>query len=454
MHIHNSRAVTAVRSSALWMTAAVIAGAGLLPVLLVNSASAATVQLTNRKAEVTNATPSATFDITFEFDTPANGTEDVESIEFEFVDDPLAAYDADTLANTPDVTSAAYGSQASWVGATAFGTLTYEVGRNASAGTATNQFQVIRTDTTDESADTDKRITFTDLTHNASANSTFYVRIRLYNDATTQNSSTLVWEGAVAQSTSQTLNVSARVQERLEFCVGSTLTNDATTLPQTAASANIDDCSDMTGNNVDLGVVSNGAINTTPVAPTSGGNNTNGIAMVNTNAVNGTVVSYAAILESGITSGNGGGRLKIDSATCAVAASVIDSCFNSQGATQGTFTAGTERFGMTIGGVNCGSNTSGAYTCAYATGDTNLAPQANYIGGAYTQTTSGTYGVTSGFAWVDDGTYTNIAATTGSTATQVLEDEALILRFAATAAATTPTGQYDVDVDYVATPTY
>lgn len=451
MHMQNASIRQSMRKSVLWFQAAVLVGASILPVLLVNSASAATVQLTNRKAEVTNATPGATFDITFEFDTPTNGTEDVESIEFEFVDDPLAAYNSGTLASTPTVTSASYGTQSSWAGAVAFGTLTYEVGRNATAGTATNQIQVIRTDATSESADLDKRISLTGLTHNALANETFYTRIRLYNSSATQDATTLVWEGTVAQSTSQTLNVSARVQERLAFCVGTTTTNDATTLPVTAAAAPINTCVDMDGTSVDLGVVDNTALNTTPVDTSRGGNLTNGIAMVNTNAVNGTVISYAAIQETGIT--NGAGTLKVDGQECATPASLVNQCFNSQGATQATFTPGTERFGMTIGGVNCGSNSQAAYTCAYATGNTNLQPLSPYIGGTYVNTTSGTYGTATGFAWVDSGTYTNIASS-ASSATKVIEDEALMLRFGATASATTPTGQYDVDVDYVATPTF
>jgi len=446
MHIQNARIGQSMRKSALWFYAAVLAGASVLPFLMVGSASAATVQLTNRSAAVTNAIPSTAFDITFEFNTPTNASEDIEAIEFEFTDDPLAAYNSDTLANTPSGT-ATYSAQSGFAQATAFADSAFTVGRNATGGTATNQLLVTRTEVGSESANTNASVTLTGLTHNATANTTFYIRMRMFNSNTVQDATTLVWEGAVAQSTSQTLNVSARVQERLEFCVGSTAVDNATTSPGA-------DCTAITGNNVDLGVVSNSLVNTSPVPTTSGGNATNGIAMVNTNAVNGTVVQYAAILESGISAPNGGGTLKIDAATCASLGSFIDQCFNSQGATQATFTAGTENFGMTVAGTNCGSNGSVAYDCVYTDGDVNLQPQSPYVGGTFTEGATSTFGAATGYAWVDDGTYTTIASTSGTTATQVIDDEALILKFAATASATTPTGQYDVDIDYVATPTF
>ena len=447
MHTYTSRTVNTLRKSALWFYVAVIAGAGIAPVFLLNSASAATVQLTNREARVTNAIPNTTFDITFEFDTPSNASEPVQGIELEFADDPLAEY-ASAPSNTPDVSSAAYGSITNWdQNSTAFTLGATEDGDSftGAGGSSLNQLVLTRTEPGPEDVgSTDKTLQITGLTHNVSTNTTFYVKIRLYSD-TARTAANLVWEGVVAQSTSQTLNVSARVQERLEFCVGTTTTNDAVTLPVTAAAANINSCTDMDGTNVDLGVVDNSQISHTPVLSINGGNQTNGIAMVNTNAVNGTVISYAAIQESS------SGQLKVDGATCAGPTILTDQCFNSSGATQGPLTAGTEEFGMTIAGVNCGSVNPISYTCNYAGGTNNLQQLTNYVGGANTTTYGGAS--TANFAWVDDGSYTNIASSSGS-AVRVIDDEALILRFAATAGATTPTGTYDVDVDYVATPTF
>jgi tetrahydrodipicolinate N-succinyltransferase len=456
------RPASAMRKSVLWIQAAVIASVGLVPVLMVNSANAATEDLLNREARVTNAIPSTAFNITFEFDTTvhADTTVSVQGAEFEFVDDPLALYGAAIPSNVPVLTSATLAGEAGWLTtneATAFGTLVNEDGDNYSGGnTPLNQLTVIRTDTDDQEGLTDASVSFNGLTHNAQANTTFYVRMRLYSD-TARTAGNLVWQGTVAQSTSQTLNVSARVQERLEFCVGATTTNDATAdktetpagaeLRDSTNSNDILDCGDVDGTNVNLGVVDNSGVNVSPVSAVNGGNATNGLAMVNTNAVNGTVISYAAI---GDGSANGEGRLKVDGVNCSTSSptSLTDQCFNSIGATQDTIGTGIEEFGMTIGGVNCASNGGVGYTCDYSTGDTNLVPQAQYIGAA-----GDAFGTSNGFAWQEDGTYTNIASS-GASTIKVLEDEALILVFGATASATTPTGTYDVDIDFVATPTF
>ena len=184
--------------------------------------------------------------------------------------------------------------------------------------------------------------------------------MRLYSDAGT----TLVWEGVFAQSTSQTLTVNARVQERLDFCVGSTAIDDGTT-------ATPADCSAVTGNNVDIGNIESGFTNVSPVDTTNGGNGVNGIAMVRTNAVNGIVVDYKSLQDT--TSG----KLKVPSATCS-GTSTTDQCFNSAGTTGVTVVSGAERFGMLVAGVNCTSTS--AYTCAFASGTYNLLRDAEYDG--------------------------------------------------------------------------
>ena len=431
-----------LRKSTLLLQAVILAGIGVAPFILQGMTSAVSVQLINREAQVTNATPNTSFDITFEFDTPVNASEDIESLEFEFVDDPLASYDSDSLSDIPTVT-ANYGGQSGFANATAFGSATLEVGRNATGGTATNQIDVSRTEIGAEDNNTDASITFTGLTHNSAVNTTFYVRIRAYNDASLQNDTTQVFEGVVAQSTSQTLNVSARVQERLSFCVGATDVDDATSDPGA-------DCGAISGTNVDLGVVDDNP-SISPVDADDGGNERNGIAFINTNAAAGSTVQYAALQESS------SGKLKVDGTTCTNNISTIDQCFNSLNSLS-TLTA--EGFGMTVAGVNCGSNDDSGYTCDYSTGDTSLGPVGDYIGaGSYTAGTIGTYvttnDATNQFIWDDTGTYNVIAQTSpAGTGTNVIDDEALILKFGARAALTTPTGLYDVDADFVATPTF
>ena len=313
----------------------------------------------------------------------------------------------------------------SWTNTTAFS-------RNASGANdctaAANVLCISRTQAAAESTAA-KTITW-DTQTNPTAVASYYVRITLYSNATwTVGGITDI--GVVAYAIVNQLTTSARVQENLQFCVGTTTVDDATTSPG-------GDCSNISGTNIDIGAVDT-SVSISPVAATpNSGNALNGIAMVKTNANNGTTVSYFA------EQNNSSGKLKVVGATCS-GTSTTDQCFNSQGATQGTFTGGTENFGMTIGGINCGSTT--AYSCAFASDTNNLKQSTNYVGNSSTA-----YGVTSGFAWVDTGATTTIANTPGSV--KVIDDEALILRFAATAAATTPTGSYSVVSTYIATPTF
>jgi hypothetical protein len=81
----------------------------------------------------------------------------------------------------------------------------------------------------------------------------------------------------------------------------------------------------------------------------------------------------------------------------------------------------------------------------------------NYDGnGTNTYTTdNGPVGGTTdqGYAWDDSGTSQTIASSAGS-ATKVIDDEAMILKFAATPSITTPFGLYAAQADFIAVPTY
>jgi hypothetical protein len=281
-----------------------------------------------------------------------------------------------------------------------------------------------------------------DITNNAAANTSYYTRMRIYSDTGT----TLVWEGAFAQSTSQTLTVTARVQERLDFCVGATTVDDATTSVGAT-------CANVTGTNVGLGVLDTGFTNVSPVdVALIGGDDENGVAMVRTNAVLGAVVDYKAIQETS------SGKLKIVGATCS-GVLLTDQCFNSVGTTQDEIDAGVEEFGLAVGSTNCGSTT--AYTCTFASSTYNLVRDNSYDGlvaGADTNTVNADDSQVAGttvhaYAWDDTGTADRIASSAAS-AVKVIDDEALILKFAATPSATTPTGSYQVQADFIATATF
>ena len=253
-----------------------------------------------------------------------------------------------------------------------------------------------------------------DNTQTPVGNNTFFVRIVLYSDTAW---ATAVHNGVVAAAVVPALTVSARVQEVLNFCIGSTTVNDGTTSPGA-------DCSNISGTTVDIGIVD--TTTTGAVSPDSDGNSFNGVAMLRTNANTGTSIGYKAV-QAG-TGTEQLGSLRVTGATCnASAATFTDQCFRSF-STETALSASVEQFGMTARFVNVGSS---------ATPTAAVTRAADYDFGS------------SGYSWDASGSLANIANASGPT-----DDEALILKFAAVAAITTPTGSYTVQGDFIATPTY
>jgi hypothetical protein len=317
-----------------------------------------------------------------------------------------------------------------------------------------------RTTTTgnDTNNTTNKTIQFTGITNPTTANSSFYVGITTYS-ANTYTAGSIVDAGTVAAAVVQSLTVQAQVAEILQFCVGNENTITDATTTDTVSPAS--DCSGISGTTVNIGTLDPAAVNISPVT-TNGGNSTMGIAMLRSNAANGATVSYRAVQA---TSGsNHLGTLRLAGASCSAASGIgtgsggtppaasgpyTDSCIDAAGTTQNAFSAGVEQFGMTVASVDCASATS--YTCTYSGGTNNLQQQTNYIGGA----NSTTFGASAakGFAWDESGSTQTIASSTSSTIKQV-DDEALILAFAATPSITTPFGSYTVQADFIAVPGY
>jgi hypothetical protein len=260
---------------------------------------------------------------------------------------------------------------------------------------------------------------------------TFYARLATYAGGaaaaaySTGTPGAHIDDGGVALSTANQLTTNARVQEQLQFCVGSLDDGGATPA----------DCSvGFTGSTIDLGVVDTaGAVS--PVDASSGGNDKNGAAMIRTNAANGIVVDYFA--EQATSGTNHLGSLRVTGASCNAGAVGTDQCFNSAGTTQAVFSANTEDFGMTISAVDASQGATGG----------NLVRDAEYNG-------DGTLAV--GFAWDESGSFDRIASSAGGAQPEnrVVDDEMLLLRFAAVAGVTTPTGSYTVVSTYVATATF
>lgn len=427
------------RSINIALALLVIAGS-LAPLLMSRNADAA--QLTSRSLLLSTAVPgSTTAQYTFTFTVPS--TSDVEGLKLE------ACTAAIGTCNTPtglSFSSRTFGTQSGWQGATNF----------AVDATGTNEcvtsVRIICANRTDATAQTttSRSIRFDAITNPTTANSTFFVRITTFS-TNNYTLASVVDTGTVAAAVTQTLTVSAYVAEVLNFCVGSTTVDDATT--SVGAS-----CANITGTTVNLGVLEDGLTNVSPVdASPYNGNDFNGVAMIRSNAINGATVSYKSIQQTGT---NQLGTLRISGATCsATTTDATDPCIQAQGTTQATFDAGAstgDRFGMTIAAINCGSTTS--YTCVFATPAYNLVRDAAYDGtGANTyptDTTSQVSGATNaGYAWDDSGTSDEIASSTGS-ASKVIDDEAMILKFAAYSAITTPFGTYTAQGDFIALATY
>ena len=429
----------------LLLVAVFLAASSLLPFMMAQASAAG--QLTSRSLTINNAQPSATgVTYAFAFTLPAASTSQIQGIKFTACTTAIGSYPGGSCTAPTGMsgggngfTGASFTNQSGFQGATNFAV----DGTGANDCTASaNVLCVKRTDATAQTGGSSKTITFGGIKNPSSANTAFYVGITTYT-TNTWTAGSIVDAGTTATAIVQSLTVNARVAEILQFCVGSTTVDDATT--SVAA-----DCSGVTGTSINIGTLDPSQINVSPVT-TNGGDSKNGVTMLRTNAENGATVAYRAIAATSGT--NHLGTLRITGASCNAGNVNTDGCINAQGGTQGNFTAGVEKFGMTIAGTNCGSATS--YTCTFGTGAYDLVPQTNYIGksGNVYCTTCDTPDGGNGYAWDESGSPVTIASSASSTIKQV-DDEALILKFAATPTITTPFGTYSVQADFIAVPTY
>jgi hypothetical protein len=411
---------------------------GAVPLILVKQASGAG-QIALRSLSVSSGVPSQTgVSYTFAFTVVATST--LQGLKFEACTTAVNTCVAPTGLS---FSSATYGSQGGFQGGSNFAV--DGTGANNCIAAA-NVLCANRTDATNQTA-TSRNITFGTITNQSAVNTSFFVRITTYALSTYTVGSVQDY-GVTASATVQTLTTTAAVAEVLNFCVGSTAANAGA-----ATSLIPSDCGSVTGTSVNIGVLSTSQINVSPVTTVNGGNDLNGLVMLRTNSTNGTTVSYDSI--QAISGTNHLGTLRIAGATCDPtdpSTVTTDACINSNPA-PAILTNGTEMFGMTIAGVNCESTTS--YTCTFGAGNYNLTRDGNYDGDGTnnatnfndTNTVAGT--TTNQYAWEDDGTITQIA----SSSTYV-DDEALLLKFAATSALITPFGTYAVQTDFIAVTTY
>lgn len=419
--------------SSLLLIALFLFSVGLLP-LLGSTKTDALGQIAHRALAISSGVPGATgVSYTFTFKTVAT-TSPIAGVKLIACDTAIGSYVGGTC-NPPsglDFSGGSYtsGSQAGFTDATAFA---FDPTGAGDCTASANVICINRTSATnDTQTSTDKTLAFSAITNPSTANSTFYVGIVTYG-TNNYTSGSRVDSGTVASAVVQTLTVNAAVSEILNFCIGSTLIDDAIT---SVAS----DCAGVSGTSINLGTLDSSTVNVSPWT-TNGGDSSNGVAMLRTNAVNGATISYDAIQQTGT---NHQGTLRIAGSSCNAGTVSTDSCINAAGTSQTAFAAGTEKFGMTVAGVNCGSTTS--YTCTFSTGAYNLVRDSNYDGLG-----SNTYGSSNaqGYAWDESGTAQQIASSS-----TVVDDEALILKFAATPSITTPFGSYAAQSDYIAVATF
>lgn len=448
-------------SRSFFLCIALLLALSLLPSIFNGRALAATGQITNRSLTLSSAVASGT-NVTYTLSFRTATTADIKGLKFIACTTAIGSYPGGTCTAPAGIDfNVATFNNAATAGFTdttnAFANDTTGANDCVPSATDKNIICLNRATTSgnDTNTTTNKTIEFTGITNPSTENSSFYVGITTYSDNTYTVASE-VDAGTTAAAIVSTLQVNARVAETLQFCVGSTTidTDDPASVVAT-------DCSAVSNAQVNLGTLDSSKINITPVSTncTTTDCGKNGVAMVRSNAINGTVVYYDAVQQPGT---NHLGTLRVSGATCDsssdnLSTSNTDACFNVS-TTKTTLTSTTELFGMTVAGVNCGSSTS--YPCTNMAGATppNLVRDANYNGdGTTTYDTTDKDQIdgptTESFAWDESGTAVPIASSASSTVKQV-DDEALILKFAAHPLITTPFGTYQSQADFIAVSTY
>jgi hypothetical protein len=265
-------------------------------------------------------------------------------------------------------------------------------------------------------------------------NNTFYVRLYVYQDNTPPayvnplTTAQQTDEGGVAMSTAEVITIDARVQEILDFCVGTVITTTG-------------DCSTVSGNSIDLGTLDQTAVTESATLDQTGGtagcdfDDTDecAVLVVTTNATaDGVAIDYRAQgFDVGTTC----------TAGTTAAGSVTDQCLNpvNESAETSLVVAG-EDWGIAV--IN---------STAHASSTTTNLTRANDVIEAYDHDASG-------YA-VDDGD-TSIALaqsdlTGGNTpAERVVDREQLEVEIAASPAYTTPSGAYQTTLEFIATGTF
>lgn len=244
--------------------------------------------------------------------------------------------------------------------------------------------------------------TGTDYIKNPTAdNSTFFVRITTYSDTAW---TTPVDTGTVASSTAQQIDITAKVQETLNFSVGSTVTAPSTT------------CAAFS----DTGALALGDVN--GVLSFTQAYDAHSYFRVSTNAVNGTKIYYSGdTLKSGANSITAAGTTQPTPTTAAASA------------------VGTSQFGLAIDSSDTQSGSGYSFS--------SLAATSPYTAGNGTITNGGS--ALFAFAPSSVTTPVQVASSSGT-----ITCDTGSVRYLGNVSTTTPPGIYTTTVTYLAVPTY
>lgn len=423
------------------------------PLMVLNQTVGA-AQVTNRSLNISNAIAGQA-DVTYKFTFTPGTASKIQSMYFQTCNTAVGTCAAPTGMNLQSgVAALTSGFAGSPTG------LTQNTTNTTPACNVATNLCLSWTDATAQTASTPLVVTVTGVTNQtgsgtciSSTNCTFFIRMTTYSDTAY---TTAIDAGNVASSTTQPLTVNSIIQEELSFCVGTV--NGSSTTVETYSYV-VPTCSTLSGSSLNLGTLTYADVSVSPVPtaqPTNGDLN-NGVLELNTNAYNGTGISYTAIQQSGT---NHQGAMRVVGATCATGASFTDQCLNSVGTTAAAISAGTENFGMTVPGINCSNapNITG-YACSAtahnlvvnssydcASGDLTTSFSVTDVGGQTNGTTSCKY------AWDESGTDDTIASSAAPNG--VVPGEVMLVEFAATPEVTTPTGAYSAEANFIATPQY
>lgn len=393
-----------------WLSIVALIAATMLPALL-NNTQVNAAEIDNRQVTLSTSQSGAT-DVTYSvsFDTGSAGN--VDAMVIQYCDGSPIIGDA-TCANTRSfqwynsaATDLALANQAGitdWTVDTTNTTATTLILTRSGAPNAgdpgsgtTISFDIGSTGNSDG------------VTNPGTDNSAFYLRILTYGTTggaqayTPGTPGSHVDDGGIALSTAEQIDISARVQERLTFCVG--------TANPTAA------CGGVSGNTVDLGVLGTGINYASTESQIA-------YAQVSTNAAHGATLSYIA------------DHLKVGATACvdndadkSVNDVKTDQCLNYEtdaDVLNAEITGGDEQWGLAITGhENDGTETVNQFTAD---------------AGPYDYDTA------------DEFSFTPNTATQIASSSSVVDSEQVNIDFAATSSLTTPTGLYQTTVTFIAT---